>query len=151
AVIQVLAELPLADRLHEIPVRCRDHADIDLDRIRSSDALELALLEHAQEYTVGADKTRLKVFFDVSDRGFLVQVPQALLTFAKLAFETQVHQFGGGPRPEDAKSEQRSRLLRHGTLVEDREVAEDLSFGIAQRRPEVTFDSPLDQESVVRK
>src|SRR5262249_27346245 len=34
--------------------------------------------------TVGADKPRLKVFFDVSERGFLVQVPQALLAFAKL-------------------------------------------------------------------
>jgi len=33
---------------------------------------------------VGADKPRLEVFLDVSDRGFFIQVPQTLLAGAKL-------------------------------------------------------------------
>src|SRR5262249_29860753 len=60
-------------------------------------------------------------------------------------FEAKAHQLGGGMRREDAKREQLARLLRHRAVVEDREVAEDFSFGIAQRHPQVTFDSPLDK------
>ena len=54
-------------------------------------------------------------------------------------------------RREDAKNEQLARLLRHRTVVEDGEMAENLAFRIAQRHSQVTFDSQLDQESVFWK
>jgi hypothetical protein len=56
AVIQVLAELALVDGLHEIPVRCRNNADIDFDGIRSAEALELAFLEHAEEFDLNVER-----------------------------------------------------------------------------------------------
>ena len=49
AVVEILAELAGGDLLLEIPVRRRDHAHVDLDRLGAADALELALLQHAQQ------------------------------------------------------------------------------------------------------
>ena len=49
AVIEILAKLALAHVRQQIAVRRRDDADIDLDGAAATDALELALLEHAQE------------------------------------------------------------------------------------------------------
>jgi hypothetical protein len=56
AVIQVVAELGLADGLDEVPVRRRDDADIDLDRIRSANALELVLVKHAEKLDLNVDR-----------------------------------------------------------------------------------------------
>ena len=46
---QVGAELPLTHRLLQVPVGGRDHARVRAQRLVAADALELALLEHAQE------------------------------------------------------------------------------------------------------
>ena len=107
--------------------------------------------QNAQGGTVGADKPRLEVFLDVGDRGFFIQVPQTLLACAKLPLQVKACQLRSGVRREDAKNEQLARLLRHRTVVEDGEMAENLAFRIAQRHSQVTFDSPLDQESVFGK
>ena len=48
AEVQVLAEMPLLDFLLEVLVGRRDHADVDLDRPRRAEALDLAFLQHAQ-------------------------------------------------------------------------------------------------------
>ena len=48
-VVEVLAEPALRDLLGEVAVRRRDHADVDLDRLRAADALELVLLQEAQQ------------------------------------------------------------------------------------------------------
>jgi hypothetical protein len=99
----------------------------------------------------GADEARFKVFLDVSDGGLFVQVPQALFAALELPFETQPHQFRGGMLREYAKSEQLPRLLRHRTVVEGCKVAENRSFGIAQRHPQKTFDSPHARVGIVRE
>src|SRR5437899_8270802 len=54
AVIQIFAKLARADRLHEVPVRGRNDADVDLDGLRAADALELAFLHHAEELNLHA-------------------------------------------------------------------------------------------------
>ena len=43
------AEAPVADRGLEVAVGRRDHADVDAERLRAADALELAELEHAEQ------------------------------------------------------------------------------------------------------
>ena len=48
-VIQVAPKLAVLDHLQQIAVGGRDHADVDLDGVRVADALELALLQHAEE------------------------------------------------------------------------------------------------------
>ena len=48
-VVEVLAEGSLADLLLEVAVGRGDDAHVDLDRLLAADALELALLEHAQD------------------------------------------------------------------------------------------------------
>src|SRR5207245_6922440 len=49
AIIEILAEALLLHHLGQVLVRGRHDADIDLERARSAEALELALLEHAQD------------------------------------------------------------------------------------------------------
>src|SRR5206468_11887062 len=46
---KIRAEALLADRPLEIAIRCRDQPHVDLQRLRPADALELAVLQHAQE------------------------------------------------------------------------------------------------------
>src|SRR6267378_230456 len=48
AVEQVLAEQAFLDGVREVAVCCRDHAHIDFDRLDSTQALELHLLQDAQ-------------------------------------------------------------------------------------------------------
>ena len=48
-VVEILAELALGDQLLEVAVGRRDHAHVDVDGLGAADALELALLQHAQE------------------------------------------------------------------------------------------------------
>ena len=48
-IVEILAERPVSDHPWEIRVRGSDHADVDLDGMRVSDAFELALLNHAQQ------------------------------------------------------------------------------------------------------
>ena len=48
-VVEVLAELAVGDQLLEVAVGRRDDAHVDLDRLGAADALELALLQHAQQ------------------------------------------------------------------------------------------------------
>ena len=49
AVEQILAERAVRDHLREVAVGRGDDAHVDLDRVRVADALELALLQHAQQ------------------------------------------------------------------------------------------------------
>ena len=49
AVVEVGAELALGDRLLEVLVGRADEPDVDLQRARAADPLELALLKHAQQ------------------------------------------------------------------------------------------------------
>ena len=49
AIEEILAERALGDHLREIGVGRGDDADVDLDGVRVADALELALLQHAQQ------------------------------------------------------------------------------------------------------
>ena len=100
---------------------------------------------------VGTDEPRFHIFCDVRDRGFFVQVPQALLAFAELLLEVKARQLAGGLLREDAKGEQLPRLLRHWTVVEGCDVAENRSFGIAQRHSQKTFDAPRARVRVVRE
>ena len=48
-VVEVLAELAVGDQLLEVAVRRRDHAHVDANGLAAADALELALLQHAQQ------------------------------------------------------------------------------------------------------
>ena len=49
AVEEVLAEAPGRDLGLDVPVGRRQHAHVDLDRLLAADALELPLLQHAQQ------------------------------------------------------------------------------------------------------
>src|SRR5262249_26019317 len=99
---------------------------------------------------VGADKARFQVFFDVGNRGFLVQISQLFLVVAELSFEVKPSQFSGGVLREDAKSEKLPRFLRHRAVVEGCDVAENRSFGITKRHSQKTFDSPHARVRIVR-
>ena len=46
---QILAERPICYRGFQIAVRGRDHTDVDLDRLRSSDSLEFPLLQYSEK------------------------------------------------------------------------------------------------------
>ena len=46
---EILTELPFGDQLREVAVGRCDHPNVDLDRVRVADALELTLLQHAQQ------------------------------------------------------------------------------------------------------
>ena len=46
--VEILAEVALLDLLFEVLVRRRDHAHVDVHRLRRSQPLDLALLQHAQ-------------------------------------------------------------------------------------------------------
>ena len=74
-VVQVLAEPPAGDLGLQILVRRGDDADVDLDRLAAADALELALLEHAQHL-------RLRVRVHVAD---LVEEQRAAIGELELA------------------------------------------------------------------
>ena len=56
AVEEVLAERPAGDELLQIAVGRRDEAHVDADRLDAADALELALLQHAQELHLHLDR-----------------------------------------------------------------------------------------------
>src|SRR5690606_37210249 len=56
AIVEVLAEASRGDLLLEIAVRRRDDPDVDRVRAVVADALELALLEHAQELALQLDR-----------------------------------------------------------------------------------------------
>src|SRR5262249_49922528 len=49
SVVEVVAEAALVDHRKQIPVGRRDHAHIDLDRPRATEALELLLLKDPEE------------------------------------------------------------------------------------------------------
>ena len=48
-IVEILAERPLLHHLRQVGVGRGDDADVDLDGARVADALELALLQHAQQ------------------------------------------------------------------------------------------------------
>ena len=50
AEVQILAEVALLDFCLEVLVRRRDHAHVDVDRLRRSQPLDLAFLKHAQHF-----------------------------------------------------------------------------------------------------
>jgi hypothetical protein len=52
-VVEVLAEFLARDRLFEVLVGGGDQANVDLDRARSAEPLELTLLQHAQDLGLG--------------------------------------------------------------------------------------------------
>ena len=53
--VQILAERALVDLVAQIAVGRREHADVDLVRAIAADALDLALLEHAQQLGLQRD------------------------------------------------------------------------------------------------
>ena len=55
AEIEIFAEGALVDLFAQVAIGCREHADIDLVRAIAADALDLALLEHAQELGLQRD------------------------------------------------------------------------------------------------
>ena len=55
-VVEILAELAVGDQLLEIAVGRRHHAHVDLDRLGAADALELALLQHAQQLDLHVER-----------------------------------------------------------------------------------------------
>src|SRR5262245_51189447 len=50
AVIQIFAELVLRDQVCEVAVRCGNDPHRNADRLFAADSLELALLQHAQQF-----------------------------------------------------------------------------------------------------
>ena len=55
-VVEVLAEVARRDLLLEVAVGRGDQAHVDLDRLDAADALELALLERAQQLHLHLDR-----------------------------------------------------------------------------------------------
>src|ERR1043166_4836594 len=60
-VIQILAELSCAYELHQVAVRSGDYPNIHANGFRAADALELALLQDAQQ--LGLDVQRQVAYF----------------------------------------------------------------------------------------
>src|ERR1700722_11819898 len=54
AEIKILAEAALADLFLEIAIRGCDEADVDLDRVGTADAIDLALLDRTQQLRLEA-------------------------------------------------------------------------------------------------
>ena len=88
AVEQILAERALGDHLREIGVRRGDDADVDLDRLRVADALELALLQHAQQLGLQRRAHRPDL---VEEERALVRLLEPALARADRAGERAAH------------------------------------------------------------
>src|SRR5262245_7062910 len=56
AVIEVFTKLVLQDGFCKVSVRGRNDSDINFDRARASDALEFALLQHAEKFRLNGDR-----------------------------------------------------------------------------------------------
>src|SRR5262245_30306385 len=56
AVVEIVTEAALFDHPGEIPVRRRDHTDVDVDRPCAAEALELVFLQHAQELRLQVER-----------------------------------------------------------------------------------------------
>ena len=69
-------------------MRRGDHADVDLDRVRVADALELALLEHAQQLRLQRRAHRPDL---VEEERALVRLLEAALPGADRAGERAAH------------------------------------------------------------
>src|SRR5580700_7477429 len=55
-VIKILAKPALRHQLFEILMRCRDHADVDLNGLRATHRLEAPLLKHAQQLDLNLER-----------------------------------------------------------------------------------------------
>ena len=75
AVVEVLAELPVAHQLDHVAVGGRDQAEIDLQRFLRSDRIDLAVLQRAQQL-------HLRVERQLAD---LVEEQRAAVRFLELA------------------------------------------------------------------
>ena len=85
---QVLAELTVGDHLREIAVGGGDDADVDFDRVRVADALELALLQRAQQ--LGLQRRAHRPHFVEEERS-LVRLLEATLAVADRPGERAAH------------------------------------------------------------
>ena len=56
AIVEVVAERPLTHHVGEVAVRRGDHPDVDPDGIGGADPLDLAVLEHAQQLHLDAER-----------------------------------------------------------------------------------------------
>ena len=103
AVEEILAERAVGDHLREIRMGRGDHAHVDLDRVRVADALELALLQHAQQLRLqrGAHRPDL-----VEEQRALVRLLETSLARADRAGERAAHV------AEELRFEQRLRESR---------------------------------------
>ena len=66
-------------------------------------------------------------------------------------FNPQPFELDGSPSGEDPKYEELAWLGRHGPLVVDREVPQDISFSVEQRHSEITLDPLVFEISIERK
>ena len=87
-VVEILAKRALGHHPGEVGMRGGDHADIDLDRVRVADALELALLQHAQQ--LGLQRRAHGPDFVEEERAF-VRLLEAALAIGDGAGEGAAH------------------------------------------------------------
>ena len=109
AEIEILAESALAHRLLEVAVRGGDDADVDLHRLGAADAVDLALLDGAQQLGLQA-RMHLADFVEQQGAaiGFLELADAArdgagegaLLVAEQLAFEQVLRDGGAVDRDE---------------------------------------------------
>ncbi len=91
----------------------------------------------------------MQVFLDVADGRFLEQVPVLFFALQQPFLELQPFKLGRRTGGEDAEGEQFAWLGGHRPLVEDRQVAEVPSLGVAERHAQVALDAPVNQRPVV--
>ena len=117
AVEQILAEAALADLACQIAVRRGDHAHVDADGLVAADALELALLQHAQQLRLRRGRDLADLVEEqraavglleaaVAARGRAGE--RALLVAEQLALE---HAFGERAAVDAARTGRRARRL----------------------------------------
>ena len=85
---EILAERAVGDHPREVGMRRGDDAHVDLDRVRVADALELALLQHAQQLRLQRRAHRPDF---VEEQRALVRLLEASLARADRAGEGAAH------------------------------------------------------------
>jgi hypothetical protein len=107
--------------------------------------------EQLGQAAVGADDPPVGADDQVGIGRVLKQIAIAGLTGPELLFGPHPLQFGRGAGGEDAKNEATPRFRRHGPLVENRQVPQDLALAVQKRYGHVAVDAALDQGSCPRE
>ena len=98
--------------------------------------------DRAAEHFFGRriDSGHVEILVQLNDRvhGAVNQPAEFFFAFAHLLFRTQATQLGRCARSEDLKQGHSSRLLGHRPLIQNRQMAKNLSVEVQERHTHIT-------------